>query len=158
MEREVEKVVMVGENAAANLAIPITSFLARQRALSDFLGTNVSGAQRVAQGQLFAYWEDRFTKIKLQAADLPKIVKQRLLRPKSTAAVTVLAAAVAEVKQDYAAWGYLLDDEARSDERSFADVYPFSPALIDTMVALSSLMQRGAHRAEAHGRVARRRT
>ncbi|KQS08323.1 hypothetical protein ASG04_14555 [Curtobacterium sp. Leaf183] len=142
VEREVEKVVMVGENAAANLAIPITSFLARQRALSDFLGTNVSGAQRVAQGQLFAYWEDRFTKIKLQAADLPKIVKKRLLRPKSTAAVAVLAAAVAEVKQDYAAWGYLLDDEVRSDEQSFADVYPFSPALIDTMVALSSLMQR----------------
>lgn len=142
VEREVEKVVMVGENAAANLAIPIASFLARQRALSDFLGTNVSGAQRVAQGQLFAYWEDRFTKIRLQAADLPKIVKQRLLKPKNAAAAATLASAVAEVKRDYAAWGYLLADDANSDERAFADVYPFSPALIDTMIALSSLMQR----------------
>ena len=142
VEREVEKVVMVGENAAANLAIPITSFLARQRALSDFIGTNVSGAQRVAQGQLFAYWEDRFTKIRLQAADLPKIVKQRLLKPKNADAAATLTSAVAEVKRDYAAWGYLLSDDAKSDERAFSDVYPFSPALIDTMIALSSLMQR----------------
>lgn len=142
VEREVEKVVTIGENAAANLAIPITSFLARQRALSDFLGTNVSGAQRVAQGQLFAYWEDRFSKVRLHAADLPKIVKQRLLTPKNAAAEATLTKAVAEVKQDYAAWGYLLSDDANSDERSFADVYPFSPALTDTMVALSSLMQR----------------
>lgn len=29
-----------------------------------------------------------------------------------------------------------------SDEKAFANVYPFSPALVDTMVALSSLMQR----------------
>lgn len=142
VQGEIEKVVQLGENAAANLPIPITSFLARQRALSDFLGTHIAGAQRVAQGQLFQYWEDRFSKIKLQAADLPKIVKQRLLRPVSSEAAAILETAVAEVKRDYAAWGYLLSDEANSDEKAFANVYPFSPALVDTMVALSSLMQR----------------
>lgn len=142
VQGEIEKIVQVGENAAANLPIPITSFLARQRALSDFLGNHVAGAQRVAQGQLFQYWEDRFSKIALQAADLPKIVKQRLLRPVSPEAAATLESAVAEVKRDYAAWGYLLSDEANSDEKAFANVYPFSPALVDTMVALSSLMQR----------------
>lgn len=142
VQGEIEKVVQLAETAAANLPIPITSFLARQRDLRDFLGANVSGAQRVAQGQLFAYWEDRFTKIRLHAADLPKIVKQRLLRPKSAEAATTLATALAEVKSDYASWGYLLSDDANSDEKAFADVYPFSPALVDTMVALSSLMQR----------------
>lgn len=142
VQTEIEKVVQLAENAASNLPIPITSFLARQRDLRDFLGAHVSGAQRVAQGQLFAYWEDRFSKIQLQAADLPKIVKQRLLRPKSSSADATLAGALAEVKRDYAAWGYLLADEMNSDEKAFADVYPFSPALVDTMVALSSLMQR----------------
>lgn len=142
VQGEIEKVVQLGENAAANLPIPITSFLARQRALSDFLGTHVAGAQRVAQGQLFQYWEDRFSKIRLQAADLAKIVKQRLLRPVSSDAATTLETAVAEVKRDYAAWGYLLSDDANSDEKAFANVYPFSPALVDAMVALSSLMQR----------------
>ncbi|MGX5681697.1 hypothetical protein [Schumannella luteola] len=142
VQGEIEKVVQLGENAAANLPIPITSFLARQRALSDFLGSHVAGAQRVAQGQLFQYWEDRFSKIRLQAADLPKIVKQRLLSPVSVDAAATLETAVAEVKRDYAAWGYLLSDEANSDENAFANVYPFSPALVDTMVALSSLMQR----------------
>ncbi|MFB9645442.1 hypothetical protein ACFFPJ_06495 [Microbacterium terregens] len=142
VQNEIEKVVQLAENAAANLPIPITSFLARQRDLRDFLGTHVAGAQRVAQGQLFAYWEDRFDKIRLHAADLPKIVKQRLLRPIDAEAKLTLATALAEVKRDYAAWGYLLSDEANSDEKAFADVYPFSPALVDTMVALSTLMQR----------------
>lgn len=142
VQNEIEKVVQLAENAAANLPIPITSFLARQRDLRDFIGSHVATAQRVAQGQLFAYWEDRFDKIKLQAADLPKIVKQRLLRPVDSEAASTLGTALAEVKRDYAAWGYLLSDEANSDEKAFADVYPFSPALVDTMVALSSLMQR----------------
>lgn len=142
VQGEIEKVVQLAENAAANLPIPIASFLARQRDLRDFLGSHVAGAQRVAQGQLFQYWEDRFSKIRLQAADLPKIVKQRLLQPVSPAAAATLSQALTEVKRDYAAWGYLLSDDANSDERAFADVYPFSPALVDTMVALSSLMQR----------------
>ncbi|GAA3754331.1 hypothetical protein GCM10022240_04080 [Microbacterium kribbense] len=139
---EIEKVVQLAENATANLPIPITSFLARQRDLRDFLGTHVTGAQRTAQGQLFSYWEDRFDKITLHAADLPKIVKQRLLQPVDDEAAQMLKLALAEVKQDNAAWGYLLADDANSDEQDFADVYPFSPALVDTMVALSSLMQR----------------
>ena len=139
---EIEKVVQLAENAAANLPIPIVSFLARQRDLRDFLGTHSSGAERAAQGQLFQLWEERFTKIKLQAADLPKIVKQRLLQPKNAAAASTLQSALTEIKRDYAAWGYLLSDDANSDEYAFGDVYPFSPALVDTMVALSSLMQR----------------
>lgn len=142
VQGEIEKVVQLGENAAAGLPIPITSFLARQRALSDFLGRQSVGAQRVAQEQLFQYWEDRFSKIKLKTADLPKIVKRRLLRPVSSEAADTLATALAEVRRDYAAWGYLLSDEANSDEKAFGDVYPFSPALVDAMVALSSLMQR----------------
>ena len=142
VQTEVEKVVQLAENAAANLPIPITSFLARQRDLRDFIGGSVSGAERVARGQLFSYWEDRFSKIKLQAADLPKIVKQRLLQPRDGDAAATLASAVAEIKRDHAAWGYLLSDDANADERAFADVYPFSPALVDTMIALSSLMQR----------------
>ncbi|MGK0716483.1 hypothetical protein ACR5KS_10565 [Leucobacter sp. W1153] len=142
VQGEIEKVVQLAENAAANLPVPITSFLARQRDLRDFLGSHVAGAQRVAQGQLFQYWEDRFSKIRLQAADLPRIVKQRLLQPKNADAAVTLSQALTEVKRDHASWGYLLSDDAKSDEKAFADVYPFSPALVDTMVALSSLMQR----------------
>jgi hypothetical protein len=142
VQGEIEKVVQLAENAATNLPIPIASFLARQRDLRDFVGTHVSGAQRVAQGQLFSYWEDRFAKIRLQAADLPRIVKQRLLQPVDQQAADTLRRAVTAVKQDGASWGYLLADDANSDEQDFADVYPFSPALVDTMIALSSLMQR----------------
>src|SRR5690606_8271686 len=57
VQGQIEKVVQLGENAAAGLPIPIASFLARQRALSDFLGRQSVGAQRVAQEQLFQYWE-----------------------------------------------------------------------------------------------------
>ena len=37
-------------------------------------------------------------------------------------------------------WGVLLT--SKSDEQAFRDVYPFSPALVETLVAVSSFLQR----------------
>lgn len=142
VQGEIEKVAKLVETATARLAVPIVSFVARQRDLKDFLGSSNFGVEREAKSQLFQYWDDRFQKITLQAADLPRIVKQRLLRPTSPEAAVVLDAALQKVKGNRAAWGVLLADEANADERDFGAVYPFSPALVDAMIALSSLMQR----------------
>ena len=49
---------------------------------------------------------------------------------------------MARVRANPAAWKYLLTDEAGSGAVDFEQVYPFSPALVDAMVALSSIMQR----------------
>ncbi|WP_136709617.1 DUF6079 family protein [Agromyces sp. H66] len=141
IQEETSKVAKLVETGVSSLPIPIVSFVARQRDLKDFLGDSIDGAQQQAIGQSFQWWEDRFERIELKAADLPKIVKQRLLAPTSDAAASVLGDALASVKRS-GAWTYLMTDEVNSDEQDFADVYPFSPALVDSMIALSSLMQR----------------
>lgn len=142
IQSETSKVAKLVESEMGTLPVPLISFVARQRDLKDFLGGSGVGAEQVALGQSFQWWEDRFDKLTLQATDLPEIVQRRLLQPTSEEGRAALRAAVERVKSNPAAWRYLLDDEAGSSEVDFAKVYPFSPALVDAMIALSSLMQR----------------
>lgn len=139
---EGSKVAKLVETGAGTRAIPIVSFVARQRDLKDFLGDSVPGAERVAVGQTFTWWEDRFDTIRLEASDLPEIAHKRLLQPSSSAGASALAAALAAVKANTRAWDDLLRDEQGADEAAFAKVYPFSPALVDTLVTLSGMLQR----------------
>ncbi|WP_354500698.1 hypothetical protein [Mycetocola sp. 2940] len=142
IQSETSKVAKLVETGMGTLPVPIVSFIARQRDLQDFLGEGITGAEREGIGQSFAHWNDRFDRIDLQAADLPKIVNQRLLRPVSPEAGVVLSQAVDRVKSNTTAWTFLMTDEAGAGEAEFAQVYPFSPALVDAMIALSSIMQR----------------
>lgn len=142
IQDEASKVAKLVETEMSTLPVPIISFVARQRDLKDFLGGNAVGAEQVAIGQSFAWWEDRFERIELKAADLPQIVHRRLLTPVSPEAAREVETAVKRVQADSAAWGYLLTDANRSSGTEFALTYPFSPALVDAMIALSSLMQR----------------
>ncbi len=136
------KVAKLVESGFGVRAVPLVSFVARQRDLKDFLGDSVPGAERVAVGQAFAWWEGRFDTIELKASDLPAIVHQRLLLPSSPEGEAALATALADVKRNRRAWDALLADEGGADEAAFAKVYPFSPALVDTLIALSGLLQR----------------
>lgn len=142
INRETQKVAKLVETGMSSLPIPIVSFVARQRALKDFLGSGEKMADQEALAQSFQWWEDRFERIELSAGDLPTIVKQRLLTPRDEQAKAQLDGALARVKSDQSAWTYLMTDEVGASESDFAKVYPFSPALVDAMVALSSLMQR----------------
>ncbi|GGP13228.1 hypothetical protein LDL08_33055 [Nonomuraea glycinis] len=140
--KEGSKVAKLVESAAAHRAVPLVSFVARQRDLRDFLGANVPGAEKYAIGETFRWWEDRFNKITLQDRNLPLIVERRLLAP-LPGAEGALEAAFAKVTREPKVWNVLLEglDES-SDAAAFRRTYPFSPALVSTMVALSSLLQR----------------
>lgn len=142
IQAETSKVAKLVESEMGTLPVPLISFVARQRELKDFLGGSAIGAEQVSLGQSFQWWEDRFDKLTLQATDLPQIVHRRLLRPVDDTGAVALQAALSRVKANPAAWRYLLDDEVGSGEVDFALTYPFSPALVDAMIALSSLMQR----------------
>ncbi|MEC5193206.1 MULTISPECIES: DUF6079 family protein [unclassified Arthrobacter] len=142
IQNETSKVAKLVETGSGQMAIPMISFVARQRALKEFLGGGNVGAEQVALEDSFQWWEDRFDKIPLAAADLPEIVNKRLLIPKSEAGKTALAAAVARVRANPTDWKHLLTDAAGSGAVDFEKVYPFSPALVDAMVALSAIMQR----------------
>lgn len=138
---EASKVAKLVESGVGQRAVPMVSFVARQRELSDFVGDKAAGVQRAQVGQTIQYWEDRFDTITLSAANLPEIAHKRLLTPTSPQAAAQVAAAVAAVKAS-ASWNVLLDDEAGSGEGAFARVYPFSPALVDVLIALSGRLQR----------------
>ena len=142
IQTETSKVAKLVETGIGALPIPLASFVARQRNLKDFLGGGAVGAEQVALDDSFQWWAGRFEKITLAAANLPQIVNKRLLEPTSDAGRDVLANAVARVRANPVAFKHLLTDEAGSAAVDFEQVYPFSPALVDAMVALSSLMQR----------------
>ena len=142
VQTEGSKVAKLVESGIGRRAVPMVSFVARQRDLKDFLGDSVPGAERVAIGQTFTWWEDRFDRIQLNAADLAEISHRRLLEPSSPAGAAAIAGALANLKGNTRAWDALLRDEQGAVEADFARVYPFSPALVDTLVALSGLLQR----------------
>lgn len=139
---ETEKVAKLVETGGGTLPIPLVSFVARQRNLKDFLGGGSGGAERVALDDAFQWWEGRFERITLPMADLPEIVQKRLLVPTSPSGELAIEAAIKKVRANPAAYKYLLTDEAGSSGVDFEKVYPFSPALVDAMIALSAIMQR----------------
>lgn len=141
IQREASKVTKLVETES-RLALPLISFVARQRELKDFLSGGSTGAERVTLGDSLQFFEGRFDSVSLAAADLPEIVNKRLLAPVSSEAAAALAAAVARVQANSGAYRHLLEDEANSSGADFGKVYPFSPALVDAMVALSTLLQR----------------
>ena len=57
---EASKVAKLVESGVGQRAVPMVSFVARQRELSDFIGDKAAGVQRAQVGQTIQYWEDRF--------------------------------------------------------------------------------------------------
>ena len=141
VNREGQKVVKLVEAMAAERPIPIVSFIARQRDLRELVGEHLPGAEQLGFADVLNYWEARFDAITLEDRNLPTIVQKRLLRPKSDEAARQLQEAfdkTARVRDEV--MNTLLT--RAGDRDMFRQVYPFSPALVQTLVALSSLLQR----------------
>jgi len=120
-------------------------FIARQRDLREFVGDQYSGAEQEVLSDSLKYWEGRFHTIRLEDRNLPVIVEKRLLRPQNEAARLKLAQAfeqTAEMREE--AFNTLLTSQG--DREMFHQLYPFSPALVQALVALSSALQREPQR------------
>jgi ribosomal protein L23 len=117
------------------------SFVARQRDLRDLIGDAVPGAERLNFGDAMKHWEDRFHRITLEDRNLPAIAERRVLKVKDDAAKKELDAAFEQTHtiRD-AVMNILLTREG--DRGMFRKVYPFSPALVQTLIAVSSVLQR----------------
>jgi hypothetical protein len=149
LNREVQKITKLVEGSRGRLAVPITSFLARQHDLRRWLGTGTSdGANQDALEQSLAHQSGRFTTIVLGDENLPAIAHRRLLLPKDEDAAAALQQAFTRVDRSPAVWDVLRDgvnateDHRGADAAAFRLTYPFSPALIDTLKNLAGLMQR----------------
>ena len=141
VSREGTKLVKLVEATNADRPIPLVSFVARQRDLRDLVGENLAGSVQAQFSDVLRHWEARFHRITLEDRNLPAIAEKRVLRPINEAARLTLHTAFKEiltVRRD------VLDTllTTSSDRDMFQKVYPFSPALVQTLIAVSAALQR----------------
>lgn len=146
VSREADKITNFVEGADSRRAVPIVSFIARQRDLRELVGEEISGAAEAAIQDSLRLASGRFDTITLEDRNLPQIAHARLLRPKDAEATAKLDAAFTKIKRvGPQVWDVLLgSDEGTTgaDEDSFRLTYPFTPAFMDTLVHISSALQR----------------
>jgi hypothetical protein len=76
----------------------------------------------------------------LEDRNLPAVVEKRVVKPKDAAARAQLDAAFEALRRGAGdSWETMLGKE---DGQAFRQLYPFSPALVDALVALSNTLQR----------------
>jgi hypothetical protein len=145
--RESAKFTNFVEGGDSRRAIPIISFIARQRDLREITGEEMHGTGEAAMQQNLNYASGRFDSIKLEDRNLPEIAHERLLRPRSDEARQeiqagldrLLAANPGAVRDTW-----LGDDKALvgAGEEPLRKAYPFTPAFMDALVKISSALQR----------------
>ncbi|MGW0192070.1 BREX-2 system ATPase PglY [Nonomuraea sp. NPDC003201] len=143
--REASKITNFVEGGDARRAIPIVSFIARQRDLRELVGEEVSGAAEASIQDTLNLASGRFDKITLEDRDLPRIAHARLLTPQPGQEALIGAAFERTKKIGSQVWDTLLGSDkgtTGADEDSFRLTYPFSPAFMDTLVHISSALQR----------------
>jgi hypothetical protein len=141
VSNEGSKLSKLVEAQRSERPIPIISFVARQRDLRELIGDHHAGALEVRFLDTLKHWEARFDKVKLEDRNLPVIAQKRLLAPVSEAARQEIDAEFDRVmRQRQAVLDTLLGSDGERD--LFRLVYPFSPALMQALIAASSVLQR----------------
>lgn len=141
IHQEGQKLSKLVEAQNADRPVPIISFVARQRDLSELIGDSIPGAERLNFSDALKHWEGRFDRITLEDRNLPAIAEKRVLKCKTQSAREELNAAfetTAKVRESV--MNTLLT--SAGDREMFRKVYPFSPALVQTLIAVSSVLQR----------------
>lgn len=141
VQTETAKLTKLVEGSNHDRPVPIVSFVARQRDLNELVGEHVIGAELKALSDNLALQTGRFGMINLEDRDLAVIAKARVLAPVDDAAGTLLAGGADQAlagRDDVQA--ALAGSDA--DLELFRNVYPFTPALIDTLINVSEALQR----------------
>ena len=141
VNNESHKLVKLVESQSMNRALPIVSFVARQREMKELVGEYTTGSELAAVNFVAAHQLDRFETITLEDRNLPAIVEKRVVRAKSAAAALQIDDAFAKTtKIREEVLETLMTSHANRE--IFRKVYPFSPALVETLIAVSFLLQR----------------
>lgn len=141
---QVGNLVKLIESGVAERALPIVSFISRQRDLSQLVGEDVTGADVKNLEAQVEYLAERFDVVNLEDRNLPAIIKERVLKPRP-GRQGLLDEAFASIES--AGSGdkdVLLDADGATGATwdDFRRVYPLSPALVNVLVALSGALQR----------------
>jgi uncharacterized short protein YbdD (DUF466 family) len=141
VQNEAQKIAKLKEAQDERRDIPIVSFIARQRDLSEMVGDDAVGAERLTLRDSIEFHSGRLETVTLADSNLQAIVSHRVVRPRDeTATETIRDGFVEMQRAASASWVALLG--SFGDEAGFKQVYPFSPALIEVLVALSECLQR----------------
>jgi len=141
VQTETAKLTKLVESSNHDRPVPIISFVARQRDLNELVGEHVIGAELKALSDNLALQTGRFGTINLEDRDLAVIAKARVLAPVNDNAGTLLAGGA---DQALAGRDEIQRALAGSDAdlALFRSVYPFTPALVETLIAVSEALQR----------------
>ncbi|MGI8728481.1 MAG: hypothetical protein ACR2LK_00510, partial [Solirubrobacteraceae bacterium] len=140
-QNEASKVATLRESGDAGRELPIVSFVARQRDLREFIGKGGSGAEQAAVADTLGHGDGRFSVVTLEDQNLPEIARQRVLAARGPEAAAAIDAAFTEGTADTASDRSVLLTSTGTLTQ-FRDTYPFTPALMGVLVALSSALQR----------------
>ncbi len=140
---EGQKVAKLVDSEDPDRPIPFVAFIARQRDLADLVGERMAGADAQNLRDSLRWEAGRFRTIRLEDRNLPVIIEKKILEPKDEAARAQLQRGFEDAKRALGvAFGDLLGEIGAADDTAFRRVYPFSPALIETLVALSNALQK----------------
>lgn len=138
---EVQKMVKLVEAQESDRSIPFVSYIARQRDLAEMVGEDYAGAENARVRDSLNWSEGRYETIRLEDRDLPAIAEKRVLRLKEPeAGKKALDEAFERMRRAAGpSWQTLM---GQLDATDFRRLYPFSPALVEALVALSNSLQR----------------
>jgi hypothetical protein len=142
---EANKLVKLIESGDSSRPVPIVSFIARQRDIGELIGKDVAGAEVASLEDTIRYLERSFATVALADNNLPDIAQERVLKARDDHGRKRLDEAFAQLPRDRAeVWDALLDSHGltHADAEGFRKFYPFSPALINTLIAISGALQR----------------
>ncbi|MDO9018002.1 MAG: hypothetical protein Q8S73_40050 [Deltaproteobacteria bacterium] len=133
-KRAINQLNVIVDHNDGRRALPLFVFVARQRNLKEFFPDMVGEDQL---HQHLDHHSKRFETTTLQDVELRHICKERVLRRRLPEEVQRVVDALAI--QHHKLLPTLLQN---ADVEYLRDVYPFHPALIETLIDISSLMQR----------------
>ncbi len=142
LNAEVQKLAKLVEAQDLRRPVPLVGFAARQRDIAELVGHQFVGGDAQLLTDTLKFWEGRFETIKLEDRNLPAIIRKRVVRPRDEAAKK-------RIDQGFQDWlrklnpvekGTLLGENG--DEKALRDLHPFSPALVEALVAMSAFLQR----------------
>lgn len=141
VSEQASKLSKLVESSNPDRPVPIVSFIARQRDLAELVGQHALGNELTALSDQLKFASGRIPPILLEDRNLPVIAERRLLRPRDAAAREAVDAAFAETERSRS---QVLDTllGGDGDRAGFRRTYPFSPAFMETLVAVSGALQR----------------
>ena len=141
MQREAPKIVKLVESASSQHPIPTISFIARQRNFQEFMGDASTGEEGKILQDALNHMSARLSTIELNDRDLPIIIEKRLLVRTNPKEEEIISSSFNKLYSNLKLNQRNVLDLTGNDSY-FRRVFPFTPALIDALVALSSVLQR----------------